>query len=43
MTNFRSGFTLWQLVRTARELTEDARVRERVDAVLHVMGGLGGK
>ncbi|MFE9677491.1 Shedu anti-phage system protein SduA domain-containing protein [Streptomyces sp. NPDC006259] len=39
---FRSGFTLWQLVRTARELTEDARVRERVDAVLHIMGGLGG-
>jgi hypothetical protein len=23
-------------------LTEDARVRERVDAVLHIMGGLGG-
>ncbi|MGW4285548.1 Shedu anti-phage system protein SduA domain-containing protein [Streptomyces sp. NPDC004673] len=42
MTTFRSGFTLWQLVRTARELTENARVRERVDAVLHIMGGLGG-
>ncbi|MER5824295.1 Shedu anti-phage system protein SduA domain-containing protein [Streptomyces mirabilis] len=42
MTTFRSGFTLWQLVQTARELTEGARVRERVDAVLHIMGGLGG-
>ncbi|MET8829065.1 Shedu anti-phage system protein SduA domain-containing protein [Streptomyces sp. NPDC004610] len=42
MTTFRSGFTLWQLVQTARELTEDARVRERVDAVLHIMGGFGG-
>ncbi|MEU5578594.1 Shedu anti-phage system protein SduA domain-containing protein [Streptomyces huasconensis] len=43
MTNFRSSRQLWQLVRTARELTEDARVRERVDAVLRVMGSLGGK
>ncbi|WP_426569081.1 Shedu anti-phage system protein SduA domain-containing protein [Streptomyces canus] len=42
MTTFRSGFTLWQMVRTARELTADERVRERVDAVLHIMGGLGG-
>ncbi|MFC8517724.1 Shedu anti-phage system protein SduA domain-containing protein [Streptomyces sp. NPDC057257] len=42
MTTFRSGFTLWKLVQTARELTEDARVRERVDAVLHIMGGFGG-
>ncbi|NUR04889.1 MAG: DUF4263 domain-containing protein [Streptomyces sp.] len=42
MTTFRSGFTLWKLVQTARELTEDARVRERVDAVLRIMGGLGG-
>ncbi|MFD5231414.1 hypothetical protein ACFWJ5_23345 [Streptomyces qaidamensis] len=42
MTTFPSGFTLWQLVQTARELTEDVRVRERVDAVLHIMGGLGG-
>ncbi|MFI6404814.1 hypothetical protein [Streptomyces sp. NPDC050548] len=42
MTTFRSGFTLWKMVRTARELTEDARVRERVDAVLDIMGGLGG-
>ncbi|MBO7936317.1 DUF4263 domain-containing protein [Streptomyces sp. S9] len=41
MTTFRSGFMLWQLVQTARELTEDARVRERVDAVLHIMGGRG--
>ncbi|MEU0242812.1 Shedu anti-phage system protein SduA domain-containing protein [Streptomyces sp. NPDC006235] len=30
------------MVRAARELTEDARVRERVDAVLDIMGGLGG-
>ncbi|MBU8550885.1 DUF4263 domain-containing protein [Streptomyces sp. Babs14] len=43
MTTFRSSFTLWRLVQTTRELTEDARVRERVDAVLHIMGGLGGK
>ncbi|MEU7422340.1 Shedu anti-phage system protein SduA domain-containing protein [Streptomyces sp. NPDC040750] len=42
MTTFRSGFTLWQLVQRARELTEDARVRERIDAVLHIMGGRGG-
>ncbi|WP_030816567.1 Shedu anti-phage system protein SduA domain-containing protein [Streptomyces sp. NRRL F-2799] len=42
MTTFRSGFTLWQMVRTARELTEDERVRQRVDAVLDIMGGLGG-
>ncbi|WP_406505444.1 Shedu anti-phage system protein SduA domain-containing protein [Streptomyces sp. NBC_01602] len=42
MTTFRSGFTLWQMVRTARELTADERVRERVDTVLHIMGGLGG-
>ena len=42
MTTFRSGFTLWQLVQAARELTEDKRVRERVDAVLHIMGGPGG-
>lgn len=42
MTTYRSGFTLWQMVRTARDLTDDARVRERVDAVLGIMGGLGG-
>jgi hypothetical protein len=42
VTTFRSGFTLWQMVRTARELTADERVRERVDTVLHIMGGLGG-
>ncbi|MFP1624184.1 Shedu anti-phage system protein SduA domain-containing protein [Streptomyces sp. 5K101] len=42
MTTFRSGFTLWQMVRTARELTADERVQERVDTVLHIMGGLGG-
>ncbi|SOE75703.1 protein of unknown function [Streptomyces sp. OV198] len=43
MTTFRSGFTLWQMVQTARDLTADERVRERVDTVLHIMGGLGGK
>ncbi|KUF13389.1 Shedu anti-phage system protein SduA domain-containing protein [Streptomyces silvensis] len=42
MTTFRSGSTLWQLVGAARKLTEDARIRDRVDAVLHIMGGLGG-
>ncbi|GAA3799547.1 hypothetical protein GCM10022403_037000 [Streptomyces coacervatus] len=42
MATFRSGFTLWQLVKAARELNEDTRVRERIDAVLHIMGGLGG-
>ncbi|MFJ3440528.1 Shedu anti-phage system protein SduA domain-containing protein [Streptomyces sp. NPDC086081] len=42
MATFRSGFTLWQLVQAARELTEEARVRERIDAVLHIMGGPGG-
>ncbi|MEU5089209.1 hypothetical protein [Streptomyces sp. NPDC021356] len=30
------------MVQTARDLTEGVRVRERVDAVLHIMGGLGG-
>ncbi|MFI8914424.1 Shedu anti-phage system protein SduA domain-containing protein [Streptomyces sp. NPDC053513] len=42
MAKFRSGFTLWQMVQTARELTADERVRARVDAVLHIMGDLGG-
>ncbi|MEU6403845.1 Shedu anti-phage system protein SduA domain-containing protein [Streptomyces sp. NPDC046985] len=42
MATFRSGFTLWQRVRTARKLTEDERVRVRIDAVLYIMGGLGG-
>jgi hypothetical protein len=42
VTTFRSSFTLRRLVQTARELTDDPRVRERVDAVLHIMGGLGG-
>ncbi|MGA5040272.1 Shedu anti-phage system protein SduA domain-containing protein [Streptomyces olivaceoviridis] len=42
MTTFRSGFTLWKMVQKARELTEEMRVRERIDAVLHIMGGLGG-
>jgi hypothetical protein len=30
------------MVQKARELTEEVRVRERIDAVLHIMGGLGG-
>ncbi|MCF3100409.1 DUF4263 domain-containing protein [Streptomyces roseoverticillatus] len=42
MATFRSGFTLWKMVQAARELTEDARVRERIDAVLRLMGGYGG-
>ncbi|MER0446355.1 Shedu anti-phage system protein SduA domain-containing protein [Streptomyces sp. Edi4] len=42
MTTFRSGFTLWQLVRKASELTADERVRGRIDTVLGIMGGLGG-
>ncbi|WP_439940031.1 Shedu anti-phage system protein SduA domain-containing protein [Streptomyces sp. BBFR115] len=42
MTTFRSGFTLWQMVQKARELTEEVRVRERIDAVLDIMGGPGG-
>lgn len=42
MANFRSSFTFWRMVQAARELTDHPRVRERVDAVLHLMGGLGG-
>lgn len=42
MARFRSGFTLWRMVKDARELTEHARVRESIDAVLSLMGGLGG-
>ncbi|MBJ7901878.1 DUF4263 domain-containing protein [Streptomyces sp. DSM 110735] len=38
MTTFRSGFTLWRMVETARELTEHTGVRERIDAVLGLMG-----
>ncbi|MCP3755296.1 Shedu anti-phage system protein SduA domain-containing protein [Streptomyces sp. TBY4] len=38
MTTFRSGFTLWQMVRGARELTEHPSVLERIDAVLRIMG-----
>ncbi|MCM2418117.1 Shedu anti-phage system protein SduA domain-containing protein [Streptomyces sp. RKAG293] len=41
-TTFRSGFTLWKMVQAAREFTQDARVRERIDAVLRIMGGFGG-
>ncbi|GCD43779.1 Shedu anti-phage system protein SduA domain-containing protein [Streptomyces paromomycinus] len=42
MATFRSGFTLWRMVKTARDLTDHAQVRERIDAVLKIMGGLGG-
>ncbi|MFF7648435.1 hypothetical protein ACFZCY_00955 [Streptomyces sp. NPDC007983] len=42
MATFRSGFTLWKMVQAARELTEDTRVRERIDVVLAIMGGFGG-
>lgn len=42
MAPFRSGFTLWRLVQEAREVTEHPRVRERIDAVLRLMGGPGG-
>ncbi|MEU6297279.1 Shedu anti-phage system protein SduA domain-containing protein [Streptomyces erythrochromogenes] len=38
MTTFRSGFTLWQMVGGARELTEHPSVLERIDAVLRIMG-----
>ncbi|MEU2441651.1 hypothetical protein ABZ595_36520 [Streptomyces rubradiris] len=42
MTRYRSGFMLWKVIQKARELTGEVRVRERVDAVLHIMGGSGG-
>jgi hypothetical protein len=42
MATFRSGFTLWSLVTSAHGLTDQPRVRERVDAVLDIMGGYGG-
>ncbi|MFF9554232.1 Shedu anti-phage system protein SduA domain-containing protein [Streptomyces albus] len=42
MANFRSSFTLRRMVSEARQLTEHAGVRERIDAVLRLMGGLGG-
>ncbi|MDX3236696.1 DUF4263 domain-containing protein [Streptomyces sp. ME03-5709C] len=42
MATFRSGFTLRRMVQAAGELSEDGRVRERIDAVLSIMGGLGG-
>ncbi|MCA1224247.1 DUF4263 domain-containing protein, partial [Streptomyces sp. 8L] len=42
-TTFRSGFTLWNMVDKARELTENPGVRERIDVVLRIMGpALGG-
>ncbi|MEU3703155.1 Shedu anti-phage system protein SduA domain-containing protein [Streptomyces anulatus] len=43
MTNFRSGFTLWQMVSGARELTEHSSVLDRIDAVLRVMGPAFGR
>ncbi|GAA1310213.1 hypothetical protein GCM10009647_033140 [Streptomyces sanglieri] len=38
MATFRSGFTLWQMVSGARELTEHPSVLERIDVVLRIMG-----
>ncbi|MEU8441277.1 Shedu anti-phage system protein SduA domain-containing protein [Streptomyces microflavus] len=38
MTTFRSGFTLWQMVSGARELTEHSSVLDRIDAVQRIMG-----
>ncbi|MFF9007223.1 Shedu anti-phage system protein SduA domain-containing protein [Streptomyces goshikiensis] len=38
MVTFRSGFTLWQMVSGARELTEHPSVQERIDTVLSIMG-----
>ncbi|MFB8207782.1 Shedu anti-phage system protein SduA domain-containing protein [Streptomyces sp. NPDC056010] len=43
MTTFRSGFTLWQMVGKARELTEHPSVLDRIDAVLGVMGPAFGR
>ncbi|MBB5933888.1 Shedu anti-phage system protein SduA domain-containing protein [Streptomyces zagrosensis] len=42
MATFRSSFTLRRMVQAARELTEHAGVRRRIDAALGIMGGLGG-
>jgi len=42
MAIFRSGFTLWAMVKRAQDLTEHASVRQRIDVVLRIMGGLGG-
>jgi len=39
---FRSSFTLKCMVEEARELTDHARVRERIDAVLRIMAEAGG-
>ncbi|MEV6975599.1 hypothetical protein [Kitasatospora sp. NPDC093806] len=38
MPNFRSGFTLCRMVEAAKELTDDAGVLGRIDAVLRIMG-----
>lgn len=43
MTTFRSGFTLWQMVGGARELTEHPSVLDRIDAVLRLMGPAFGR
>ncbi|MEV0263143.1 Shedu anti-phage system protein SduA domain-containing protein [Streptomyces sp. NPDC050617] len=43
MATFRSGFTLWQMVTDARELTEHPSVRERIDAVQSIMGPAFGR
>ncbi|MEV5443757.1 Shedu anti-phage system protein SduA domain-containing protein [Streptomyces sp. NPDC052644] len=42
MATFRSGFTLWRMVKDARALTGHESVRERIDAVLRIMGSYGG-
>ncbi|QKW32990.1 DUF4263 domain-containing protein [Actinomadura sp. NAK00032] len=42
MATFRSSFTLLCMVEAARELTENAAVRNRIEAVLRIMGSLGG-
>ncbi|MCC3777020.1 DUF4263 domain-containing protein [Streptomyces sp. UNOB3_S3] len=39
MAVYRSSFTLRSMVETAQELTEHARVQERIDVVLRIMGG----
>ncbi|MFE4368687.1 Shedu anti-phage system protein SduA domain-containing protein [Streptomyces sp. NPDC056835] len=43
MATFRSSYSLRLMVEKARKLTEHASVRERIDAVLRIMGdGFGG-
>lgn len=42
MATFRSSYTLWRMVKEARDLTGHVKVRERIDTVLGIMGGYGG-